>query len=309
MNPYDFGSFQTEDGHSIYYEQSGHPLGVPVLYLHGGPGAGLDANYHQLLPSMENIRLIGIDQRGAGKSEPLGSLKNNSIEFLVKDLEQLRQLLHISSWFIFGGSWGATLALTYSFFHKEKVRGLNIWGVFFCNEQEINWLFKDTAPLMYSDVFAEILETSDIKSTQQLLLKYQKKFKNKEEVKKYSTKWLLWEAFVSEHPNPVFEDFNQWQASPQAIACAIIENHYFIQNPLEISSLPLETSLGTIELNFPIYISHGRNDLITPAASALKLHKMFPHSKLNILNDSGHSLEHEELKNSILHFGQTLLSL
>ncbi|NME68966.1 alpha/beta fold hydrolase [Flammeovirga aprica] len=307
MNPYDVGYYETEDGHSIYYEQIGHPLGMPVLYLHGGPGAGLDSYYHLLLPSLQNVRLIGIDQRGSGKSKPLGSLKNNSIEFLVKDLEQIRQHLHISSWYIFGGSWGSTLALAYSYFHPKQVRGLNLWGVFFCNQQEINWLYKDTAPIMYSDIFSKLFGTSPSHSPQSLFLDYQKKLQTPESVEEYATKWLLWEAFTSEHPDPVFEDFSQWQASPQAIACAKIENHYFLNAPLFINGQEMEFLLENIEFDFPIYITHGRNDLVTPAASALKLKSLFPHAYINIIKNSGHSLEHKELKESILHFGRELL--
>lgn len=309
IQPYDIGNFTTDDGQTIYYEQSGHPLGVPVLYLHGGPGAGLDQDYHKIIPPLEHIRLIGIDQRGSGKSKPLGNLKNNTIEFLVKDLEQLRSLLHISSWYIFGGSWGSTLALSYAVFHPNNVRGLNLWGIFFCNEKEINWLFKDTAPIMYADIYKELFQQSpsskynliqDYKNKLQLTNKYQ-------EV--YATKWLLWEAFTAEHPEPLFEDFSNWKATPQALACAIIENYYFSQAPLLIYGLKLEHQLEQCNFNFPIYISHGRNDLVTPAASALKLKEIFPSAHLEIIKNSGHSLQHDALKQSILTSGKKLLSL
>ncbi|MBB6460906.1 alpha/beta fold hydrolase [Flammeovirga kamogawensis] len=306
--PYDVGYFNTTDGQEIYFEQSGHPMGVPVLYLHGGPGAGLGNDYRELFSSFSNIRLIGIDQRGAGKSKPLGTLKNNTIHHLIADIEYLREYLHVSSWYIFGGSWGSTLALAYSVQFPQHIRGLNLWGIFYCQKKEIEWLFHTTAPLMYPDIFSDLNHGINHSSLKELLEIYYIYLHQENTEREFATRWLLWEAFTAEHPHPIYDEFDDWNATNEAIACAKIEHHYFSNTPLRINQEDdLESAVKKANFQFPIYITHGRNDLVTPAASAISLKNNTLNSKMNILDNCGHSLIHVGMRNSIHHFAKELL--
>ncbi|OHX65323.1 alpha/beta fold hydrolase [Flammeovirga pacifica] len=306
MNAYDQGYYITEDGHELYYEQSGHPLGVPVLYLHGGPGAGLSEGYSEIFKDTPAIRLIALDQRGAGNSRPLGSLHNNTLEYLINDLDELRKRLHIKDWFIYGGSWGSTLALAYTCYYPQYVKGLNLWGIFFCNQKELEWLFYSAAPTMYADV-ASILHQGINKANLNVFLKSYQEAMDGPDFKQFCTNWLLWESFASEHPHTNYEELYQWSPSDYAIACARIENHYFIQSPNIINNKSLEELIARSTIICPVYITHGRNDLVTPSISALQLHELLPNSQLNIIDKSGHSLSHPNMMESIIKFGKELL--
>ncbi|ANQ48741.1 alpha/beta fold hydrolase [Flammeovirga sp. MY04] len=307
MNAYDHGYLITEDGHELYYEQSGHPMGVPVLYLHGGPGAGLGDAYIEIFKNTPAVRLIGIDQRGSGNSKPLGSLKNNTLAHLIKDLELLRTTLHINEWYIFGGSWGSTLALAYTSLHQERVKGLNLWGIFFCNQNELEWLFTGATPTMYADVASVLHDGVDRRSLTQFLNSYRKAMDG-DDFEKFCTNWLLWESFASEHPHSNYEELYQWSPTKYAIACARIENHYFLQSPYLFNNQSIEDLITSSKIICPVYITHGRNDLVTPSKSALQLHEMLPNSQLNIIDKSGHSLSHPYMMESVMKFGQELLS-
>jgi proline iminopeptidase len=138
VEPYASGMLDLDAPHRMYYEQSGNPRGVPVVFLHGGPGAGASAVHRQFFdPAF--YRIVVLDQRGAGRSTPLGCLENNTTPHLVADLERLRQHLGIDRWMVFGGSWGSTLALAYAEHHPDRVRALVLRGIFLCRKSEIDW--------------------------------------------------------------------------------------------------------------------------------------------------------------------------
>ncbi|HEX3061534.1 MAG TPA: prolyl aminopeptidase, partial [Usitatibacter sp.] len=138
IEPYANGMLDLDAPHRMYYEQSGNPRGVPVVFLHGGPGAGSSAVHRQFFdPAF--YRIVVLDQRGAGRSTPLGCLEDNTTPKLVSDLERLREHLGIAKWLVFGGSWGSTLALAYAEHHAERCLGLVLRGIFLCRPSEIDW--------------------------------------------------------------------------------------------------------------------------------------------------------------------------
>ena len=124
--------------HKIYYEEFGNPNGIPILFLHGGPGAGF-SSFHRKLFNVKIHRVIFFDQRGAGKSLPLAELKENNTNELIKDIEKLRQFLEIDKWFIFGGSWGSTLAMLYGINNPNRCLGFILRGIFLGTKKEIDW--------------------------------------------------------------------------------------------------------------------------------------------------------------------------
>src|SRR6201991_4204329 len=136
LDPYATGMLDLEPPHRMYYEQSGNPRGIPVVFLHGGPGAGSSAVHRQFFdPAF--YRIVVYDQRGAGRSTPLGSLEENTTPRLIEDMERLREHLKIEKWMVFGGSWGSTLALAYAETHPEACTHLVLRGIFLCRREEI----------------------------------------------------------------------------------------------------------------------------------------------------------------------------
>jgi proline iminopeptidase len=138
LEPYTTGMLPLDAHHTLYWEQSGNSHGVPILFLHGGPGAGATPTHRRFFdPSY--YRIVIFDQRGAGRSLPLGSLQDNTLAHLIADIEALRRHLNIERWAVFGGSWGSTLALAYAEAHPERCRGLVLRGIFLCRQYEIDW--------------------------------------------------------------------------------------------------------------------------------------------------------------------------
>ena len=138
VTPHATGWLARDDGHEIYWEEVGNPDGIPVVFLHGGPGAGISVNSRRFFDP-QKYRVILLDQRGAGKSKPFGSLENNTTDHLIGDIEALRENRDIDRWLVFGGSWGSTLALAYGQSHPENVLGFVLRGIFLCRETEIAW--------------------------------------------------------------------------------------------------------------------------------------------------------------------------
>ena len=138
IEPYDSGRVKVSPVHDLYYEQCGNPKGKPVVFLHGGPGAGLIPDYRRFFDP-EAYRIILFDQRGAGQSLPHASLEDNTTWHLVQDIEKLREHFKVDQWLVFGGSWGSTLGLAYAETHPEKVSALVLRGIFLCRPKEIRW--------------------------------------------------------------------------------------------------------------------------------------------------------------------------
>ncbi|HEY0338694.1 MAG TPA: alpha/beta fold hydrolase, partial [Burkholderiales bacterium] len=136
--PYDSGLLRLDGLHEMYWEECGNPRGMPVVFLHGGPGAGA-APAHRRFFDPAHYHIIVYDQRGAGRSRPLGELRNNTTPLLVEDLERLRRHLGVERWLVFGGSWGSTLALAYAILHPDRCTGLILRGIFLCRKSEIEW--------------------------------------------------------------------------------------------------------------------------------------------------------------------------
>ncbi|HED40192.1 MAG TPA: alpha/beta fold hydrolase, partial [Chromatiales bacterium] len=148
--PYVHHSIKVESPHVIHVEECGNPSGIPVLFVHGGPGAGCE-DYHRRFFDPELYRIILFDQRGCGRSTPHASLENNTTQGLVADMEVIRQQLGVDQWVLFGGSWGSTLSLVYAQTHTERVAGLILRGIFLCRPHEIQWFYQNGASRLFPD--------------------------------------------------------------------------------------------------------------------------------------------------------------
>ena len=150
IKPYAEHHLAVDGTHQLYIEESGSKNGIPVLFVHGGPGGGTEP-FHRRFFDPEKYRIILFDQRGCGKSTPHGSLANNNTQSLIEDIEKIREHLQIEQWILFGGSWGATLSLLYAQDHPEKVTALILRGVFLSRKKDLKWLYQDGANRIFPD--------------------------------------------------------------------------------------------------------------------------------------------------------------
>jgi proline iminopeptidase len=289
IQPYNTGFIQVSNLHKIYFEEAGNPNGVPIVFLHGGPGGGLHPEYRQLFdPSY--YRIILFDQRGCGQSTPFAELKENTTWDLVSDMEKIRTQLKITKWFVFGGSWGTTLALSYGLRHADKVLGFILRGIFLCRPHEIKWFYQEGADKIFPDLWEGFLKPIPENERHDLVTAYHKRLTSSDSKAQLecALAWSKWEAATSRlliSPSAV-EAFDDAQV---ALPFARIECHYFINNVFfETNNYILENVQKMSHI--PCKIIHGRYDIVCPVESAWSLHKLWPKSELEIIADSGHSM-------------------
>ena len=286
IEPYASGMLDLDAPHRMYYEQSGNPRGVPVVFLHGGPGAGASAVHRQFFdPAF--YRIVVLDQRGAGRSTPLGCLEDNTTPKLVADLERLREHLGIAKWLVFGGSWGSTLALAYAEHHPERCLGLVLRGIFLCRKSEIDWFLYGLR-----QVFPEAWRTFSgyIPEAERgdLLAAYHKRLTHQDPAVHMPAArcWSVYEGSCSTLlPNPALvADF---ATDRVALGLARIEAHYFVNDIFLPEDFLLE---NTAQLKgIPGVIVQGRYDIVCPTVSADDLHHAWPQAEYHVIADAGHS--------------------
>lgn len=286
LEPFDQGFLKVDDLHALFYEQSGNPAGVPVVFLHGGPGGG-SAPKHRQFFDPAHYRIVIFDQRGAGKSTPLGELRQNTTHNLVEDIEKLRQHLGIQKWHVFGGSWGSTLALCYAIAHADRVISLTLRGIFLMRQQEIDFFLygmKNFFPEAWDD-FASLIPPE---KRHNLLAEYHQRLTHPDEKIRMEAakKWCLYEGrCVKLIPDPPSTedtfDMNH------AYAIARMECHYFVQNRFQPDDFILK-NINKIR-HIPAVIVQGRHDIVCPITTAHDLHKSWPEAKFIVVPDAGHS--------------------
>lgn len=291
IEPYDSNHFRVSARHQIYYEQCGNPQGKPVVFLHGGPGAGLVPDYRRFFDP-EAYRVILFEQRGAGRSLPHASLDDNTTWHLVEDIEQLRQHFGVEQWLVFGGSWGSTLALAYAERHPERVSALVLRGIFLGRLKEIRWLYEDShgASAMMPDKWEDYLRIIPESERGDLIRAYYRRLTSTDKTLRMEAAraWSIWEASALKLlPNQkLIADFSEPE---KAIALARIECHYFMNNCFFDTDNYLLENVHRIR-NIPAVIVHGRYDIICPFRNAWDLYRAWPEATLNIIADAGHSV-------------------
>jgi proline iminopeptidase len=287
IEPYDHGFLKVSETHTIYYEQSGNANGKPVVFLHGGPGAGCD-DKQRCFFDPEVYRIVLFDQRGCGKSTPYACLEDNTTWHLVADIEQLRKHLGIEKWQVFGGSWGSTLALAYAQANPQAVSEMILRGIFLCTQEELHWFYQKGASEVFPEYFAEFLALVPHDERHDMMGAYQRMFYSDDEsVRNAALKsWSVWEGRCSKHdPDPDF--VKRYEEPDFAGAFSFIEMHYFV-NRCWLEQDQLLRNVPKIQ-HIPCVIVHGRYDMVCPITNAWSLHKAWPQSKLLILPDAGHS--------------------
>jgi proline iminopeptidase len=273
--------------HEIYVEECGNPQGLPVLFVHGGPGAGCEP-YHRRFFDPNIYRIVLFDQRGAGRSRPHAHLEGNNTAALVSDMEAIRESLGIDSWVLFGGSWGSTLSLVYAETHPDRVLAMVLRGIFLCRDEEIDWFYREGASRVFPDYWEDFLAPlSDGERADPVAAHYRRLVGNDELARMSSAKaWSIWEGRTSSlRPKQSVVDF--FSDPHTALALARIECHYFVNHCfLEPSQILRDAQYLH---GIPGTIVHGRYDMICPLENAWALSRAWPQAQLRVVADAGHS--------------------
>ncbi len=273
--------------HQIYIEECGNPDGIPVIFLHGGPGTGCFPAHRRFFDP-EIFRIILFDQRGCGRSTPHCSIEENTTWHLVDDIEAIRQFLNVKKFLLFGGSWGSSLALAYAQNFPDVVAAMILRGVFLCREEEIQWFYQSGTKLFYPDYWQDLVSLVETQQQADIVSAYHQMLNSENEITRMAAAraWVLWESRCSELTYHGGLDGKE-QSSPAALAMATIENHYFINDSFFSPNQLLENTDRLAGI--PAIIVHGRYDTICPLQNAWQLHQAWKGSQLNIIPATGHS--------------------
>lgn len=286
IEPYRNGRLAVDEIHTLYWEECGNPQGVPVLFLHGGPGAGLSPRHRQFFdPSF--YRIVLFDQRGAGQSTPLGEVRQNTTLLLIEDIERLRVLMGIDQWLVFGGSWGSTLALAYGQAHPERCTGFILRGIFLCTPAEIDW-FLNGIRWIFPKEHAEFVAAVPPAERSDLLQAFARRLFSDDPAEnlRAARAWGRYEGsclYLLPHP----EVAEQFGSDAVALGVGRLEAHYFL-NDAFLSEDQLIRNVGRIA-HLPAIIIQGRYDVVCPVLSAWRLHEAWPQASLDMIEDAGHA--------------------
>lgn len=278
-----FDSFlQTDSIHQVYYEECGNPDGIPVIFLHGGPGSGCNETHRRYFDP-NHYRIVLMDQRGCNRSTPQGCVDNNATQDILADIEAIRNRLNIKQWLLFGGSWGATLALLYAQHYPQAVSGMILRGSFLAREQDLNWFIAGVTNI-FPDYWQDL--TSHYPNTNIISALCEDIFSdNKQRQLKAAKAWGLWagrivtSSITSEYALAIEDE--EKLINETRIEMHFAKHRYFIaENQImdHISSIP----------EIPIDIIHGRRDLTCLPDSSYALQQSLNHSTLTILPETGH---------------------
>jgi proline iminopeptidase len=282
IQPIRHGMLQVDALHTIYWEEVGNPQGVPVLFLHGGPGAGLSPQHRRFFdPSY--YRVILFDQRGAGKSTPLGEWRNNTTPLLIEDIELLRQKFEIDQWLVFGGSWGSTLALAYGQAHPDRCLGFVLRGIFLCTSSEIDW-FLHGVQAFYPELYDEFIAPIPLEERADLLKAYTRRLLS-DDPEVYWPAARAWSRFEGRRVF-LLPQAEEVPSDTLDLGVGRLESHYMAN----LGFFGPDQLLANVEriAHLPAVIVQGRYDVICPPVSAYRLHQAWPGSQLTMVPDAGH---------------------
>jgi proline iminopeptidase len=288
IEPWDSGFLRVTPLHRLYYEQCGNPAGKPVVFLHGGPGAGCNAKCRRFFDPAA-YRIVLFDQRGCGRSTPHAELADNTTWHLVSDIERLSGHLGIACWQVFGGSWGSTLALAYAQTHPDAVTELVLRGIFMLRRWELEWFYQQGCDALYPDAWEVYLAEIPAAERGDMISAYHRRLTSADAATRVSAAraWSVWEASTSF----LLPDEQHVAGSAEdefALAFARIECHYFVNGGFFDSDAQLLRDVPSLH-RIPAVIVQGRHDVVCPMRSAWDLHRAWPQADLRIVPDAGHS--------------------
>ena len=298
IKPYARHDLAVDKLHTLYIEECGVPEGIPVLFVHGGPGAGCSKHDRRFFDP-EKYRIILFDQRGSGRSRPHAELENNTTQHLIDDIEAIRQLLDVDRWVLFGGSWGSTLSLLYAQAHPDNVLGMVLRGIFLAREQDLSWFYQAGADRIFPDYWKDFLHPIPASERHDLMNAYYRILTSSNEIARMSAAkaWSMWEGRCATlRPNP--EVVNSFTDPHLAVSLARIEAHYFVNQAFIASNQVLE-NMAQIEKT-PGIIIHGRYDMVCPLDNAIALYEHWGESELHIIRDAGHASREPSITDALI---------
>lgn len=308
IEPYRRGRLKVSDLHEIYFEEVGHPNGSPVVFVHGGPGGGVEPSHRRYFDP-KHYRVILFDQRGCGQSTPYADLRENTTWDLIADMEKLRQYLGVEKWIVFGGSWGSTLGLLYAETHPDRVKALALRGIFLCRKKEIEWFYQKGASHIFPDVWDQYKNVIPEEEQADFVKAYYKRLtsENRDVRMQAARAWSTWEGATSR----LIPDSAMIQHSGEdtfAEAFARIECHYFTHGIWMRHDNQILEDVHRIR-QIPCEIVHGRYDVVCPVENAWDLHKAWPESRLHIIADAGHSAKESGILKTLIEMMERFKSL
>lgn len=290
--------------HQVYVEECGNPAGIPIVFLHGGPGSGCNTQHRRYFDP-DSYRIILFDQRGCGRSLPHGELENNSTQFLINDMETIRQQLNIKCWLILGGSWGATLALCYAQQYPEKVQAMILRGVFLARQQDVDWVYAEGgASRLFPDAWQNLVSHLPESEQNAPLNSYYQQLTAADELRQMMAAKLLqtWEGTIvtlrdNEYKPEPAQDIGQ-------LAHSRIQLH-FAFNKFFINTTPILDSINKIR-HIPTIIVHGRYDIVCPTQQSWQLYQEWPEAELSIIAMAGHAAAEPILINALVKATRTM---
>ncbi|MCK4578127.1 MAG: prolyl aminopeptidase [Candidatus Marinimicrobia bacterium] len=298
IEPYNEEFLKVSDLHTIHYEECGNPEGQPVLFVHGGPGGGIEPVYRRYFDP-RRYRIILVDQRGSGKSTPHAELRENTTQNLVADMEQVREQIGVDKWLVFGGSWGSTLGLVYAQTHPNRVTGLILRGIFMCRPSEIQWFYQSGASQLFPDRWEAYLKPIPEDEQDDLLHAYYRRLTGDDHAAQAETAraWSIWEGTTSKLrvDESAVDRFGE---SEFALAFARIECHYFVNNAF-LEQDQILRDVPKIK-HISAVIVQGRYDVVCPMRSAWDLHRAWPEARFQVVPDAGHSITEPGIRDALI---------
>ncbi|VAW68823.1 Proline iminopeptidase [hydrothermal vent metagenome] len=304
IRPFVTHHIDVDDVHTLYIEECGNPSGIPLVFLHGGPGAGCSP-LHRRYFDPDVYRIILFDQRGCGKSTPHASLENNTTWDLVSDIEKIREHLDIEQWVVFGGSWGSTLGLLYAETHPSSVSGLIIRGIFLARDKDVQWFYQQGTSRLFPDYWQQFIEPIAEKDRGDMVTAYYRQLTGDDEMQKLraAKAWSIWEGRTAtlQTDKSVVESFSN---AYSALSIARIECHYFM-NKCWLKPDQIIKDIEKIR-HIPGYIVQGRYDVVCPVEQAWELSVAWPEAELSIVADAGHAIVERGITTALLNAAYSL---
>ncbi|MCF6191300.1 MAG: prolyl aminopeptidase [Cocleimonas sp.] len=285
--------------HTLYVEECGNPDGIPVIFLHGGPGSGCNANHRRYF-NPEKYRIILFDQRGCGLSTPHGCLDKNTTQHLVADIETIRLKLNVHQWVIFAGSWGVTLALLYAQQYKERVLGMILRGAFLASKRDMDWFFSDGVSRIFPQIWKSFSTCLPKKNESETLLQTYHRCLLDDDKKLNAKAALAWSEWTDSIVTWALPETDK--KSPNDIAKLIrivrLETHYAVNQYFLEENYLLENCEEIQDI--PTLLIHGQRDITCPVESSWLLHKVLKNSSLQILPNTGHLADEPSMIDSLV---------
>jgi proline iminopeptidase len=288
IEPYRTRRLKVSSLHELYVEECGNPDGLPAVFVHGGPGGGVEP-WHRQFFNPRRYRIVLFDQRGCGRSTPHAELRENTTWDLVADMERIREALGIERWVVFGGSWGSTLGLAYAETHPQRVRALILRGIFLLRPEEIRWFYQEGCSWIYPDAWEEYLRPIPEAERGDLVRAYYQRLTSDDAAVRVTAAraWSIWEGSTS-RLLPSADLVQRFGEDRFAEAFARIECHYFVNGGFFASPTQLLDNVHQLR-GIPGVIVQGRYDVVCPVHSAWDLHRAWPEADFQIVPDAGHA--------------------